>query len=261
MSAAMLAAHFGERFRRDLSQALRAAVTAIIFVLLGVSWAPAHDLIGSAGVEEYLERIDEINAIIAKGDSVEQRADALFALGDTVDRITSFLYGDLTAHGELGLASTVLVNELEARGIELSYWPEARRYKSYLAPFEQYVALLSEGPKRADALFRILQGRFYDSFIYDPLQPVDLDWPGLLARIKDAESFLARYPEHGGREEVQFIVAVGYVRVVQQAPDAQAARAYRERARTALAEFQDNYPDSMRAVAAEVLMEGLAAAE
>ncbi len=261
MSAAMPAAHFGECPRRDPGQALRAAVIAIIAFLLGVSSALAHDLIGSAGVEEYLERIDEINATISKGNSVEQRADAFFALGDTVDGLTGILYRDVAAHGELGLASTVLVNELEARGIELSYWPEARRYKSYLAPFEQYVALLSEGPKRADALFRIIQGQFYDSFIYDPLQPVDLDWPGLLARIKDAESFLARYPEHAGREEVQFIVAVGYVRVVKQAPDAQASLAYKERARTALAEFQDNYPDSMRAVAAEVLMEGLATAD
>ena len=96
------------------------------------------------------------------------------------------MYGDLAAHGELGLASSVLVNELKARGIELSYWPEAKRYKNYLAPFEQYVALLPQGPKRADALFRILQGRFYDSFMYDPLQPLDLDWPGLVARIKNS---------------------------------------------------------------------------
>lgn len=261
MTVTVAVPRHGERLRFEVGLPLRTASIALLVVLLGLSPAPAHDLIDAAGIDGHLKRIGELNATIARGGSVEQRADALFALGETVDSITGLLYRDLAAHGELGLASTLLVNELKARGIELSFWPEANRYKSYLAPFERYVYLLPDGPKRANALFRILQGRFYDSFIYDPLQPVDLDWRGLADRIGGAERFLARYPNDPNREEVEFILAVDYVRAFRKAPDAEAALAYRERARAALAEFRKRYPDSMRAAATVVLMESLGEAE
>ncbi len=227
-------------------------------ILLGSAPAAPHEAIDAETTEGFLNRIAALNAVIASGESAEKEAEAFYALGEMVARITELLNRDLVMHGsELGLASTVLVSELKAGGIALSFWPAANRYRSYLEPFEEYVALAPGGAKHADALFRILQGRFYDSFVSDPFRLLELDWAGLVAQIDAAEAFLSRYPDHTDKEEALFILAVDYVRAFREASDAELARRYRERSREALTEFQDTYPDSLRAVAAQVLMESL----
>lgn len=228
---------------------------ALISMLLCLSPALGHELLDAERGETYLNQIRELNAAITQGKSIQQRAEALFALGETVTSMVESLNRDLVSHhGELGLASTVIMHELKAQGIELTLWPEAMRYKSYTKPFEQYLAFLPEGPRGAEALFHILKGRFYDSFIYDPLQPVDLDWPVLVAQIKEAEAFLARYPDFRNREEAFFILAVDYVRAARQTSDANLRAFYVPRARNALQEFFTTYPDSVRASAAQMLL-------
>ena len=237
---------------------LRAPIVASLLVLLFFYQALGHELVDAERAGIYLKRIREQNAAMAHGSSVEQRAEAHFALGETVVRIVEFLNRDLMSHhGELGLANTMIVNELKAQGIELTMWPEAMRYKSYVKPFEQYVTLLPEGSRRAEALFRIFQGRFYDSFIYDPLQPIDLDWPDLVVRIKEEEAFLARYPDFRNREEVHFILAADYVRAARQALDDKSRMIYVARAQVVLQEFFTAYPNSLRATAVQMLLESL----
>jgi len=241
---------------------LRAILAASLLVLLFFYQALGHEMIDAERAGIYLKRIREHNAAMAHGRSVEQRAEAHFALGETVARIVEFLNRDLTSHhGELGLANTMIVHELKAQGIELTMWPEAMRYKSYVKPFERYVALLPEGPRRAEALFRIFQGRFYDSFIYDPLQPIDLDWLDLVVRIKQEEAFLERYPDFRNREEVHFILAADYVRAARQALGANSRMTYAARAQVMLQEFLTAYPNSLRATAAQMLLESLPSIE
>jgi len=244
--------------RHFLDVLLRAFLVATISVLLSLSQALGHKLIDAEHAGIYLKRIREQNAAISQGNSPEQRAEAFFALGETVADIVESLNRDLVSHhGELGLASTVILHELKAQGIELTLWQEAMRYKSYVKPFEQYVALLPEGPRRAEALFFILQGRFYDSFINNPLQQVEIDWLGLVAQIEEEEDFLARYPDFKHREEAQFILAVDYVRAARQTLDANLREFYVTRARVLLQEFFITYPDSLRATAAQMLLESL----
>jgi len=57
-------------------------------------------------------------------------------------------------------------------------------------------------------------------------------------------------------EEARFILAVDYFRAVRSASDP----AERERARAALADYADAYPDTLRARAARALLDRLAAA-
>jgi hypothetical protein len=235
---------------------------ALLMVLLCVARASAHELLGTEETENYLQQIEALNTAIVKEDSVEKRAEALFALGELIAHVTALLNRDRIAHnGRLGLVSTVLVNELSRRGIDLSWWPEALRYRSYLRPFEQYIALLPQGAKRADALFRILQGRFYDSFLFDPLQPVAGTWPALVAEIEHAKALLTQQPTGQNREETLFILAVDYVRAARQAPDAALQQAYVMQARAALQAFYTAYPDSLRTAAVHMLLEQLPAAK
>lgn len=254
--------HDGNARRCDTLLALSTLAVALLMVWLGVSQAPAHDLLNAEEAERSLQRLDQLNAAIVKGDSVEHRAKALFAFGETIAHLTASLNRDVVAHhGELGLVATVLVNELRRRGIDLSWWPEAIRYRSYVQPFEQYITLLPHGPKRAEALFHILQGRFYDSFISDPLQPVTVPWSALVAEIEHAKTLLAHHLTSPDREEVLFILAVDYARASQQAPDAALRHTYATQARAALQTFQTTYPNSLRTAAAHMLLERLPTTE
>jgi hypothetical protein len=258
----MIGTHDWNKRQCDTLLALCTLVVALLTGWLDVSRAPAHDLLNAEEAERSLRRIDELNAAIIKSNAVEQRAEALFALGAIIAHLTTSLNRDVALHnGELGLVATVLVHELSRRGINLSWWPEAIRYRSYVQPFEQYIALLPHGPKRAEALFHILQGRFYDSFISDPLQPMTVPWSALVAEVEYAKALLAHHPTYPNREEVLFILAVDYVRASQQAPDAALQQAYVTQARATLQAFHTTYPNSLRMAAVHMLLERLPAAE
>lgn len=234
---------------------LRVFAVALVAAFLGATPAAPHQALDGEAVEAFLARVTALNAAVAAG---ETRAETTYQLGETVARIIDLLNRDRAMHGgESGLISTLLVNELKARGIDLSFSPAATRYRSYLAPFESYLALAPTGERRADALFWVLQGRFYDSFVSDPFRWLDLDWPGLVAQIEAARAFVAGYPDHADKEEALFILAVNLVRAVRAAPDADAARRYREPARAALTAYRDGHPDSLRAVAVRALLQSL----
>ena len=182
-----------------------------------VSQGPGHDLVDIERAVIYLEQIRGQKEALEPRNSVDQRAEAHFVVGEAVAYIVDYLNRDLMSHqGELGLANTVMVQELKNQGIQLTFWPEAMRYMSYVKPFVQYVALLPEGPRRPEAVFRIFQGRFYDSFIYDPLQPANLDWPNLVFQIKQVADFLARYRDFRNREEAHFILVVNHIRAAHR---------------------------------------------
>ncbi len=238
---------------------VRVFAVALVAAFLGATPASSHQALDSAAMDAFLARVTALNAAVAAG---ETGAESTYQLGETVARIIELLNRDFAMHGgESGLVSTVLVNELKSRGIDLSFSPAATRYRSYLAPFERYLALAPAGARRADAWFRLLQGRFYDSFVSDPFRWLDLDWPGLVSQIEAARAFVAGYPEHGHNEEALFILAVDLVRAVRAAPDADTARRYRKRARAALTAYRDGYPDSLRAVAVRELLRSLPAAD
>lgn len=243
----------------NLAPRARVFAVALVAACLGSTPAAPHQALDGEAMDAFLARVTALNAAVAAG---ETRAETTYQLGETVARIIDTLNRDIAMHGgETRLVSTVLVNELKGRGIDLSFSPAATRYRSYLAPFERYLALAPTGDRRADAWFRLLQGRFYDSFVSDPFRWLDLDWPGLVAQIEAARAFVAGYPEHRHKEEALFILAVNLVRAVRAAPDVDTARRYRERARAALSAYRDGHADSLRAVAVRELLRSLPPAD
>jgi hypothetical protein len=99
------------------------------------------------------------------------------------------------------------------------------------------------------------------SFIYDPLQAVDLDWLDLVVQIKEVEAFLAHYRDFRNREEAHFILSVDYVRAARQALDANSRMIYMARAQVVLQQFFTAYPGSLRETAARMLLESLPSVE
>lgn len=228
---------------------------------LALAWpsAPAsgHEPVSADAAAELLARIDELSALAGGPGGAAERARATFLLGDVLDRIVDRLNADLAHNRKLGLAASVLASELDRRGVALVHWPPANRYRRLLRPFEDYLALAPEGPEAPEARFRILSGHFYDSFAYDPLRPVDLDWPALRAAIRETQDYLDRHADDARREEAQFILAVDYLRAARLAPDPAAVKAYAEKARAALAAFPRIFPQSPRAAAARALATSL----
>ena len=245
---------------RNHSRSLRGARAAVLSAALALvpAMAGAHEPLAPEEAETILTRIIELRAAAAGGGAVAERAEAIFALGEAVERVRAELNRDLLAHGgDLGLATSVLARELSRRGIALVHSAPTKRYKAFLAPYESYLALLPEGPRASAAIFRILSGRFYDSFAGNPFRLIDLDWPGLEAQIARAEDLLERHPEHGEREETLFILGVDCVRAARLAPDPSSTKRYAARARAVLTAFQDAYPESLRAITARTLLKKL----
>jgi len=225
---------------------------------LGVAPAWAHDPIEPGEAKALLDRVSELGAAAHAERPATERAEASYELGLAVAAIRDELNRDLAAHGgRLGLASSLLERELRVRGVRLELSPPANRYRSYLEPFERSLALAPDGPDGADAGFRILAGRFYDSFVSDPFRPLGLDPSALMAQMARAEGLLGRYPEHPERNEILFILAVDRMRAAKAAADAAGAEHYLKSARAALEELERGAPDDMRAIAVRMLLEGL----
>jgi len=230
----------------------RLTLGAVVLVLWAAS-AVAHDIVDAVAMEDYLARIDSYREAIADGDR-QERAEAHFALGETLGESVALLNRDLVAHGgEHGVVPTVYIAELDRRGIDLEDLFEAGRYRSVTEPYRTYLDLAPEGARAADARFRLLEAGFYDSFDYDPFA-ADRDWSELLAEIELAETLIRRHPDHPGHEEAAFILAVDYCRAARSAPDEDTAARYRDRAVDALERFRERYPESLRAATASALL-------
>ncbi len=238
----------------------RGAGLAAAALLLAAAGARAHEPISADAAIGLVEEMSRLSERLAD-EQDPGRAEAACVLGARMTFVVQVLNRDLAAHGDQGMSAAVLAGQLSARGMALKLWPEARRYRAYLAPLEACVALAPEGPALTEALYELVRGRFYDSFIHNPLEPAGLDWPRLESSIADAERLnrLGLAPER--REEAAFILAIDYLRAARMAPEPAAARVFAGRARKALAEFPRAFPGSMRAAAAEMLLGAVPAAD
>jgi hypothetical protein len=230
---------------------------AALPLLLLSSFALAHDLITAEAAERYLSDARHHRAVLASNAPPVQRAEACYRLGVMLDDIREFLNRDLAAHGEVqGLPSNYLVSQLERAGIPLAYSTAQKRYLSNSDHFSEALRLSPSGPLQYEAGYRLLQGRFYDSFESDPLTS-DESWEKLQAQIALGERLQGRRLSAEQQEEVDFILAVSYVRAAGKAPAAATARSFSEKAAAALRAFESRYPDSLRTAAIPVLSERL----
>lgn len=240
-----------------MMRALRAGV-AWLAGLISVS-ACGHDLITAEVTEQYLATVTQNAAILQSAAPPARRSEAAFVLGRTLDEIREFLNRDIAAHGQVqGLASNRLVLELKARGAPLQVLTNGR-FAANLSYYREALSLAPHGARESDALFRILQGYFYDSFDDDPMAPRQQSWTQLRQQIDYGERLVTRMPPHPELEEVRFILLIHYVQAARAAPGRAASRDYAAKARMALTEFERAHPDSLRAAAVPMLRERLEA--
>jgi hypothetical protein len=230
----------------------------LILLLVGSVATPAgaHVVVDAAFSEQMLREVQALSASAATGPP-EQRAAALIDLGQTLARAIDLLNQDLAAHdGQLGVISQALIRQLRIRGMQPVFSAALGRYLAPVAPYEQALALAPEGARAGDARFRLVAAQFYDSFAADPLQPLDPAWPQLSRRIVETEAFLAAYPDHPGRIEAEFILALEHASAARLAPEA--ARAGHARAAEELLHgFEDRDPYGSRTVTLRQAIETL----
>jgi hypothetical protein len=111
---------------------------------------------------------------------------------------------------------------------------------------------LDADTRGGDAAFRLLAGRFYDSFDADPSRS-RLPWAELEDQIRLADRLASRKPAHPEQEEIEFIAAVQQVQAAGLVQDRARAAEHARRAQAAAAAFARRYPDSLRNAALEVL--------
>ncbi len=218
-------------------------------------WTPAaraHDLITAEAVERYLSRADNDLATVRGKAPPRVRAEAHYDLGRMLDEIRELLNRDVAMHGRVqGLATHLLLRELKGRGLEPVASAGSGRFP---VPASHYVdALKLDADARAgDAAFRLLTGRFYDSFDADPTRS-RLPWAELEEQIRLADRLASRKPPHPEQEEIEFVAALQHVQAAGLASDRARAADHLKRAQTAAAAFARRYPDSLRNAALETL--------
>ncbi|MFN0316881.1 MAG: hypothetical protein ACKVQA_17825 [Burkholderiales bacterium] len=232
----------------------RKASAGILLALLSWPAAP-HDFITAETAEKYLAQAARDSRSLKSSIPAPDKAESAYQLGRMLDEIREFLNRDIAAHGSVqGLASNRLAAELKARGTPLAQDAKGR----YLANLDYYRDALRYAPggaREADALYRLVQGYFYDSFEDDPLKPKSQSWAQLEEQIALTERLLGRSTQHVDQEEVSFILLIHYVQAARFAPEG--AKRYGGKARTAIAAFQSRYADSLRAAAMPVMLEAL----
>ena len=234
----------------------RAAIVA--GVLLAAAPAAAHDLITAESAERYLQQARSWHALAASPAPAAQRAEAQYRIGVMLDEIRELLNRDIAAHGVVqGLPSGYLVAELQRQGSALAWAEKRRRYGTNTRYFEQALALAPRGAHAKDAGWRLLQGRFYDSFDSDPLAG-DEPWPRLAEQLALARDLAVGGLQGDAREEAEFIAAILHARANLSAPDAAARRDHGRRAREASLAFETRHPDSLRSALMPVLRAALA---
>jgi hypothetical protein len=232
----------------------RRSVCAV--ALAGWAWAAAaHTVIDADGAALLLREIVVRGAGAARGPDAA-RAAALVELGQALTRAVDLLNQDMLAHdGALGVTSQTLIGQLQARGEQPVWSDQLERYLAPDEPYAQAIALAPAGERAGDARFRLPAGRFYDSFALDPLQPLDPDWQRLSADLAAAQGFLAAYPDHPGRIETEFILAIEHARAARLAPVEEARKEHARAAEALLHAFEDRDPYGTRTVTLRQLLE------
>lgn len=220
-----------------------------------VSLAPAialsHDAITSEARKAYMAKLDELQRGAASG-SAAARASALLDTGKLLDEIRSLLNEDIISHGKIqGLETTMLVTQLSTTPYKLQQSPQTRLILADLRPWRDALALEPKGTNAALARYRVLKNHFYDSFVDNPLKPIQQSKDTLVEMISFGEALLnAKHPEVDS-EEVHFILAIHYLQAADSGavPKAKCQQRVQELVR----KFRGNWPNSLKLATLDAL--------
>ena len=234
--------------------ALRApAALILLMALMALMSAPAlsHDAISSESRKAYVAKLDELQRGAASG-SASARAMALIETGKLLDEIRSLLNEDITSHGKIqGLETTMLVNQLNATPNKLQQSPQTRLILADLRPWRAALALEPKGVHAALARYRVLKNHFYDSFVDNPLKPVQQSKETLLEMIGFGEGLLTAKHAEIDSEEVHFILAIHYLQAAESGAVPKAK--CQQRVQELMRRFRSSWPSSLKLATLDAL--------
>jgi hypothetical protein len=233
-----------------------------LFLAVASTGAFAHEIID----------LDKANELVAAADSAADRArnasdhaskgEMLFSLGVALIEATDLLNRDMAAHsGELTLNGQILLKGLSQRDLAPHFEQALKRHLLPRQQLEEAIRLAPAASYVPRARFALLKASFYESFAFDPFKPLHADIPAIQQESSEAEALVGLLEDPEEREEAAFIRAVDLAREVKLAAKAEIPSTVEPKARAALKAFAQDYPDSMRAASANVILQGLERAQ
>lgn len=241
------------RARRAVLRVSR--LLAMLTILLTLtSSAAAHDV---EAIEALLAEVAGHRRAVAEEPLDSGRAEAMFRLGETVDRLVEALNRDVTAHGGRDLFADLVVRRLQALSLNVAWAGGEGRYVYDLAALHEYVRRAPRGRSAPEAKFRLIARRFYARLGADPAALVGTDVAQLLKAVAEEERFLSEHATHERAGTVRFFLAVDHYRIARNATDPVRVGEHERRARQALQQTVEHSAETFEVRAAQTLLETL----
>jgi hypothetical protein len=216
----------------------------------------AHELITPEAADRYIGQANRYSGILRSREPAPIRADAALALAKMLDEIKELLNRDLASHGRVqGLPSQMLGDRLKQSGHPMVWLDALGRFGAPVDLYKTAFELDPKGRRSNEALVGYLFGSFYDGFREDPLKPIQSDGANLIPLIETGERLTRDYPREPFIEETRFITAILLIRAARAGVGDRRIRS--ARARELMAQFQRDYPDSLRSAAIPVFLDAL----
>jgi hypothetical protein len=233
---------------------VRRALAGAVLVLALSSPAWGHDV---ERAEALLGEVAAHRGVATAGPTENDRAEAMFRLGETVETLVAALNLDVAAHGTRDLFAELVVRRLRAHALDVAWAPREGRYVYDLAAFGDYVRRAPRGRWAPEAKFRLIARRFYATLGTDPATLVGTDVGALVAAVAEEERFLGEHASHERAGTVRFFLAVDHYRIARNVTDPVRAREHERRARQALQHTVERSTQAFEVRAAQTLLERL----
>ena len=229
----------------------RTSAAAVALVLVAVP-ARADVIMSAPALNATLKTMEKLTRQTT-AEAKPERDAAWFDLGVEADGLASIMNLEVESHGmqERELLDLALGRTREL-GVAIAYNREKKKFFYDGAAFAEYLKSAPRGRHTAEAEFKLLSYRFYQSSATDTT--------ALVAAADDTKKFLARYPRFEGGAEVRLYLAVDYRDLHRRAVDshdaAEAAK-WRQLARAECQRIEREYPRTEQADAAKQLLRTL----
>jgi len=184
----------------------------LFFLIFCNSISLSHGVFNGDLRVKYINKILDSQSVIQKKTSKRIKANAYYEIGIILERIKKILNDEILSHGQIqDLEKFLLIEQLKTNNLELSFSKKKGLFKSNLDPLKKFLILAPENIKSSDAAFLIFKNTFFDNFLSNPLEPLNIDKKRIIDMIKMGENLLARNELKEEKEEILFLLAVFYL--------------------------------------------------
>ena len=220
-------------------------IAAVVACLIASAASLRADVILSASaVNDTLKKMQKlVDAIAALATPRPTQADAWFEIGIAADALTSLINDEVAAHGSQEKPLIDLaVSRTGELGVAIRYDAGKKKFFYDNAAFRHYLARMPRGARAADAMFKLIEGDFFQSLATDAA--------GLLPGAQRKRDFLRQYPKYANAVEVHLMLSVDYrdlFRHYQTASDVVNRDRYRDLTRQQLRTLMKTFPGAEQA--------------